>query len=295
MAEFNYKGISVKECPGGLMLSGVSDFIPSHTFTCGQCFRWHEVDEESYHGVAGGHSARISMLKDGAVELLGVTGEEFRGYWYNYLDLDTDYAAIKEAVADDGIMREAVHYGSGIRLLRQEFGETVISFIISANNNIPRISGSVEKICNRWGEPVAGTDRRAFPELQVLAQVTETELRETGVGFRDKYIKATAGALSCAETADLVSLLRQGTCGEAASCLEKCPGIGPKVAHCILLFAGIRYDVFPKDVWVLRVMKQLYPGCSDTPADIDRAVQARFGGRAGYAQQYLFHYARNNL
>ncbi len=295
MAEYLYKGINVKENPGGLVLTGVWDFAPSHTFTCGQCFRWHKVDEESFHGVAGGHSARISLLNDGSVELLGVTGEEFREYWYNYLDLGTDYGAIKEAVADDSIMREAVHYGSGIRLLGQEFGETAISFIISANNNIPRISGSVEKICHKWGRPAAGTDRRCFPELQVLAQATEAELRETGVGFRDKYIKATAETLASIETAKLVSLLRQGTWGEASSRLEKYPGIGPKVAQCILLFAGIRFDVFPKDVWVLRVMRQLYPECSDTPADIDRAVQARFGTKAGYAQQYLFYYARNNL
>lgn len=293
MAEFNYKEISVKEYPGGLVLSGVSDFIPSQTFTCGQCFRWRQVDDESYHGVAGGRAARVSMLSNGDVELCGVTAEGMDEFWYDYLDLGRDYGRIKQLITDDDIMAEAVEYGKGIRLLKQDLWETMISFIISANNNIPRISGSVEKICDHWGDSVCGTDRKSFPTADVLSKATVEGLRSMGVGFRDKYIMAVARAM--AEPGALGQLrkgLVESSSDRALQEIQQFAGIGPKVAHCILLFSGIRYDMFPKDVWVLRIMRELYPEESNTPADIDRAAIRRFGDLAGFAQQYLFYYAR---
>ena len=293
MAEFNYKGINVKEYPGGILLSGVSDFIPTHVFQCGQCFRWQQVEEESFHGIAGGKQARISMLSNGDLELSGVTPEDLDSFWHNYLDLGTDYGKIKELVTDDDIMREAIEVGKGIRLLKQDLWEMMVSFIISANNNIPRISGSVEKICNQWGDPISGTDRKSFPTAKVLSQATVDEIRSMGVGFRDKYIKAASLEMQAEGSLEaLRNELIQGDCQQALDRMLKFTGVGPKVAHCILLFTGIRYDMFPKDVWVLRVMKELYPEESNTPADIDRAVARRFGDLAGYAQQYLFYYIR---
>lgn len=243
--------------------------------------------------MAGGRQAKISMLSNGDVELLGVTAQDLDDFWHNYLDLGTDYGRIKELVTDDDIMREAVETGKGIRLLRQDLWETMVSFVISANNNIPRISGSVEKICNQWGEPIFGTERRSFPEAKVLAKATVDEIRSMGVGFRDKYIHAICKEMQVEGAVDgLKTELLQGDCNQALDRMLSFPGVGPKVANCILLFSGIRFDMFPKDVWVLRVMRELYPEESQTPADIDKAVTRRFGDKAGYAQQYLFYYIR---
>lgn len=293
MAELKYKGIDVKEYPGGILLSGVSDFIPTHVFECGQCFRWHKMDEESFSGVASGRAARISMLNNGDLELQGVCVQELDRFWYEYLDLGTDYARIKELVSDDDIMSEAVKKGQGIRLLKQDLWETTVSFIISANNNIPRISGSVEKICNRWGDIVSGTDRKSFPGPEVMAQTTADDLRSMGVGFRDKYIMEAALEMGEQGAVDLLrtQLMSQDSQHALARMLQF-KGVGPKVANCILLFSGIKFDMFPTDVWILRIMRELYPEESATPADINRAVTRRFGSLAGYAQQYLFYYAR---
>ena len=229
----------------------IEDFDCRRIFTCGQCFRWKQ-DGEWWKGVARGRQLKLrSDRESGTVTVCGEGADRFLEDWGDYFDLDTDYAGIREYLSGlDSCLKEATDYGKGIRLLRQEPFETLISFIISANNNIPRISKCIDVLCARFGD-IIGIDPDsegpvyAFPEPEKLAALTPETISEVcHAGYRSPYIVAAAR-----KYIDL---------GGDLSDPEIYPGVGPKVAACIKLFTGSDMNAFPVDVWVRRLIQELY-------------------------------------
>lgn len=243
---------------------------------CGQCFRWRRLPDGSWDGAAGG---RYLRLTEG-----GLRKDLKGGYWARYFDMETDYAAIRaELSARDPVLADAVRYAPGIRILRQEPWEALCSFILSQCNNIVRIRGLVERLCTAYGEAMPGTGgRRSFPAPEAVASAREEDLRALGLGFRAPYVLEAARRVASGAL-DLGGLARMPA-GAARERLTALPGVGPKVADCALLYGMHRMEVFPRDVWMNRAMKTLFPG--RTPE--------WFGPHAGVAQQMLFHYSRHH-
>lgn len=275
----------------GITVEGVKDFNPVHTFECGQCFRWHREADGSYTGVVGGRVANVAGTP-GKLILNNVSLDDFEQIWYDYFDLGRDYGEIKKAVAIDGVMHKAVEFGGGIRLLRQEPWETLISFILSSNNRIPRIMKIIEDISGLYGRELSYKDRRyhAFPDVQSLAACSLEQIEACRAGYRCRYIQRTAADIAAGRF-DLRKLKGLGT-AEARRYLLQLHGVGCKVADCMLLYSGIKSDVFPTDVWVRRVMEELYFKREASFSEIQQFAADCFGKYAGIAQQYLFYYAR---
>ncbi len=265
-----------------------NNFDLKQTFLCGQCFRWKENADGSFSGVAMGRRLTLSQRAD-AIALHGADPADLP-LWERYFDMDTDYGALIERFSADPILRRAAECSPGIRILRQEPFETLISFIISQNNNIPRISGIITRLCEAFGDPLGGCDPcggcdgsvYGFPSAQRLRGVTPEDLAPLRAGFRARYIcdaveKVNSGAV------DLEALYSLST-DESRAVLKTITGVGDKVADCVLLFAYHKLDAFPRDVWVKRIMSELYPN----------GLPECALGAQGVAQQYLFDYVRNN-
>lgn len=291
MEDFN--GLKIYEDKQNVKITGIRDFNPVHTFTCGQCFRWNEEEDKSFTGVARGKVVNISF-NDGVLQINNANSEDFKNIWYDYLDLGRDYGKVKEELKKDDIMAEAITYGHGIRILRQDFHETLISFIISANNKIPRIMSIVEVIAQNYGDELIMNDSSyyTFPDIAKLALATVEEMWICKGGFRCRYIVDSAAMIVSGEAG--VKALSELPTDDARSLLMKLPGVGPKVADCILLYSGIKKDVFPTDVWVKRVMEELYFKREASFKEIQQFARDKFGDNCGIAQQYLFYYAREN-
>lgn len=288
-----YRGYEIIENSSGVLVKNVRDFDPSHIFECGQCFRWNREIDGSYTGIAFGRV--INVHRDGENILINNTGaDDFKNIWYEYFDLGTDYSEIKSAVAKDDIMRRAVSYGCGMRILRQEFWETLISFIISSNNNIPRIMKIIEKLSAQCGEEINYGNKtyHTFPSAAALSNASPEEIGICRGGYRCGYISGTSAKMEIARI-DKKNLEKKST-PDARKTLLEFPGVGPKVADCVLLYSGIKFDVFPTDVWVKRVMESLYIHKPASLGKIQSFAAERFGALAGFAQQYLFYYARKN-
>lgn len=276
-----------------IIIKNIKDFEPKHIFECGQAFRWYVEEDKSYTAISSGKV--VNVKKDGeSIIFSNINRSDFNNIWYDYFDLGTDYGKIKEELSKDPILEEAIKFGEGIRILNQEPFETTISFIISANNMIPRIKKSIELISESYGEPVGmynGKEFFSFPRAEVLANVEEKELQENHkVGFRAKYIVNTSKMINEREV-DLDGLFNLST-SEAKEILMKLPGVGPKVSDCILLFSLNKNDAFPIDVWVKRVMEHFYLKEDTKLKNISKYAHEKFGELAGIAQQYLFYYAR---
>lgn len=256
-------------------------FSLKQTFECGQCFRWDACGTETYHGVAFGREVWMSLK--GSQLTVSCSKGEFEMLWRSYLDLDRDYAAIRQAVSIDEKTAQAVAYGAGIRILRQDPWETLCSFIISQCNHIPRIRRIISSLCAFCGEEIA--DRiYAFPTPEHIASFSAEELRAAiRCGYRAPYIIAAARAVAEGKL-DLAALHTLPTV-EAKQRLLALPGVGEKVASCMLLFGLGKLDAFPIDVWMRRTILTVY-GKGFDPA-------AAFGAYAGIAQQYLFYQARS--
>ncbi len=276
-----------------IRLKNIKDFEPEHIFECGQAFRWKKEKDNSYTTV---HKGRIlNVNKDnGDIILKGSNGEDFENIWYDYFDLDTDYGEIKDKLSKDIILKDAMEFGEGIRILNQDPFETTISFIISANNQIPRIKKSIKIISENYGDRIGeynGEEYFSFPSVEILSKVKQEELKEIAkVGFRDKYIVNSSNMILNKEV-DLYNLFNLNT-NEATIELKKLAGVGPKVANCILLFSLKKSESFPVDVWVKRIMEYFYFKEDTKPAVISKFAEEQFGNLGGYAQQYLFYYAR---
>jgi N-glycosylase/DNA lyase len=278
----------------GILVKNAKDFEPRHVFECGQCFRWKAMPGGSYSGVAGGRALRVKKVGNDIL-LEGTDERNFHEYWAGYFDLSRDYGAIKETLSRDPVLKRAVEYGSGIRILKQDVWETLVSFIISANNRIPRIMSTIERMCQSFGERKEqnGETYFDFPAPGRLAAMDEKDLRGCGCGFRAKYVLKAARIVSEGR-ADLYSLENADT-EDARDALLYFPGVGPKVADCIMLFSMAKFDAFPVDVWVKRVMEHYYLKRETPLAQIRRLACERFGPLAGVAQQYLFYYARGTM
>ena len=235
---------------------------------------------------------------DKVLRIYGSSMEDYEGIWKLYLDMDNDYGLIKQSVIKaDGALKTAVDEKSGIHILNQDFFETLISFIVSQNKSIPQIKQCVKNISHRFGDEVIGYNGEAFyvfPDVQRLHDATEEELRECKVGFRAPYIKnATEAVYSGAVTKEKLDEL---DIAQARELLMTIKGVGEKVANCVLLFGLGRREAFPVDVWMKRIMEQMYFDGKDTKKqDIEAFAVNKFGDLGGYAQQYLFDYARTTL
>lgn len=288
-----YKGFSVIEEKGRVIIDDVKDFDPIHVFECGQCFRWIKQKDGSYTGVVRGKVANVSFIS-GKLIIDNSNFQEFSDIWFDYFDLGTDYSRIKEKLCVDDIMREAIKYGQGIRILKQELWETLISFIISANNRIPRIMKSIDILSYEFGKEISYNSKSyyTFPGVEALSSSSVDQLEICKGGFRCKYIYNTANIIK--QGSVNLQILDKVSTDEARTELTKLHGVGNKVADCTLLFSGTKHDVFPTDVWVKRVMEELYFKREASFKEIQEFAKDYFGEFTGLAQQYLFYYARGN-
>lgn len=259
-------------------------FNPIDTFECGQCFRWN-LKDGVYTGVSGG---RVCKVKNRDFEF-SPSDEE---YWNKYFAFNVDYADIqKRLLKADNTLKPCIDFGSGIRILKQDIWETIVSFIISANNNIPRIKKIIETLCHMYGEEIVfdGDIYYAFPSPKRLALLLQEDLAPLRAGYRDKYILDAAAKVASGEV-DINSLYSMSD-EDARKTLMKIKGVGRKVADCILLFSLGRFSVFPADVWIKRILNNIYNIENDKIIDF---VTQKYGALAGYAQQYLYYYYRSN-
>ena len=255
---------------------GAECFSLAETLDCGQAFRWSEQDGV-WQAVVGNKLRRISQEGD-TITIFDCDKEEFETFYTPYFDLDRDYGEIVKAVSQNEFFMKAVAAAGGIRILRQDPWETLCSFIISQNNNIPRIKGIIDRLCENFGEKTCGG--YTFPSAEKIAALSLEDLSPLRSGFRAKYILDAARKFASGEvSADRINAL---STDEARAELMKIYGVGEKVADCTLLFGFGRIDAFPKDVWIKRAMAVLFDGVLP-----ECAVPF-----AGIAQQYLFHYAR---
>ena len=289
----------IEKTKDGVAIRNVKDFNLFHIFECGQCFRWLPDNDGGYRGVAFNRIVSVKYDPERLVlTLIGSDENDFNNIWKKYFDLDTDYASIKNNFSlKDKYMRASVDFGQGIRNLKQEPFETLISFIISANNNIPRIRKCIENLSKTYGDPIFNNDKisgYSFPSPDILANCTEQEISDCcKAGYRCKYIiEASKQYLN--EPID-VKHLGEISKEEARKEISKYMGVGPKVADCILLFTGARRDVFPVDVWVSKLMNALYVPDIKGRKEIEKYACEYFGENAGIAQQYLFYYAREHF
>ena len=295
----------------------VKDFDLRQTLECGQCFNFEKLDENEYLVIAKGKLLHV-MQEDDGLYFFDVDVKDLRHIWVPYFDLDRDYTAIKNDIVDaDPKLKPIVQKYYGIHILNQDFEETLISFIISQNKNIPQIKRSVRDLCQRFGEPIGeydGVEYRSFPDLEALKKITEEEFREIKTGFRAPYLIDAVRRLAVDGPDRLIGdELKNLSSGEARERLMQIKGVGEKVANCVLLFGlGFR-EAFPVDVWIARVMEELYhdemaafvsennkdskgkksgTDVKISRPDIEEFGMKKFGKWGGYAQQYLFMYAR---
>ena len=298
---------------------GVKDFNLDHIFDCGQCFRWSRQPDGSYTGIAMGKPVNVSLKEVPAGEGSGAdvsaepdgctsprldlvidncSADDFEKIWRSYLDLDRDYGAIKSTLSEsDEVMAKAISGGAGIRILKQELWETMVSFIISQNNNIPRIKGCIEKLARLFGEPAGeygGVEYYNVPSPEVMAELTAEDPAPVRLGYRAPYLVETAKQVVAKGGIDAVAaeLAAAGTPEEACEYLRGFQGVGPKVASCIALFGLGRLEAFPIDVWVRRVMNRLYGIDEKDIKGMNAYAAEHFGVNGGIAQQYLFYYIR---
>lgn len=280
------------------IIKNCKSFKVKDIFECGQCFRWNEEPDGSYTGIFGHNVLNVKEEKD--IVITGICNGDIEDICKNYFDLDRNYEEIKETLSliDDN-MKESIKYGEGIRILNQDLWEMIISFIISANNNIPRIKGIIERMSAKYGQEIKfrGTSYYTFPTIDELSQASVKDLKDLGLGFRDRYVYETTKKIK--EGKINLENLKQEPTNEVRKQLLTLTGVGPKVADCIMLFSTLeRFDVFPVDVWVRRVMNDLYIHNEDetkvNKKQIQEIARDKFGALEGIAQQYLFYWKRES-
>lgn len=274
------------------VINNVEDFNITHILECGQCFRWHKEDDGSYTGVINYGVINVSENEKNDVcftyEFLNGTRKNIE----EYFDLDRNYSNIKKVISlNDETMESAIKYGYGIRILRQDAWEMLISYIISAANNIPRISKTIENISKEYGRKITFNNKEyyLFPTPKELSKASIEDFRRLNLGFRDKYVYGAVQDV-VSGTVDLEKI-NQLKYKEAKKELMKIKGVGSKVADCILLFSMNKIEAFPIDTWIKKVMTELY-STQNSLKDIEKCATERFGEYAGIAQQYLFYYMR---
>ena len=274
---------SVTEKDNYIEISGLDRFSIDKIFDCGQCFRFDPVGD-GIEGVAFGKILRFEQETADKVKIYGIKKTDFDETFCRYLALDEDYSAVDSDIITrlkgDITIKEAIKYGRGIRILRQDRWEALCSFIISQNNNIPRIKKIIENMSREFGEKIDET-HYAFPTAESLYNAGVDKIFELKTGFRAKYIYDAAEKVVTGKI-DLLSVDKMTT-DEALEYLMQIKGVGLKVASCALLFGFNKTDAFPVDVWVKRVLEKYYPDGLDL---------TNLGAYAGMIQQYLFYYER---
>lgn len=264
---------------GNVIIKNAVNFDLAQTLDCGQAFRFRENEDGSWTGIA--YKKEITLKKDNEdIILIGTTKEDFLNIWQSYFDLERNYAEIIATVSQNEIIKTAAEYGNGIRILRQEPWEALCSFIISQNNNIPRIKGIIERLCEGFGEKVG--NGYSFPDAKTVSKLSLEDLAPLRSGFRAKYILDAAKKVASGEI-NLIEIANDDyiTAGEK---LMKISGVGPKVSDCALLFGFGKIEAFPRDVWIKRAMDKLFGG------ELPECALSY----AGIVQQYIFYYAREN-
>ena len=281
-----------------LVIDKINEFELKDIFDCGQCFRWNQNDDGSYTGVIKNGVLKVNC-DSSKIYFSGLLDDDISKVVYKYFDLNRDYSKITKQLSKiDKNMEASVKYGKGIRILNQDLWETIISFIISANNNIPRIKGIIEKISKKYGKKISfeGEDYYLFPTAEDLKDVSVSEFRACGLGFRDIRLYETVHLVLDGKF-DLEGLEKLDT-KSARDKLLTLSGVGPKVADCILLFSTLkRFDIFPIDVWIRRVMNDLYIHNPKEDKVSKKAIYElatqKYGDLSGIAQQYLFYWKRD--
>ena len=276
----------------------IKSFNLEHIFECGQCFRWNKEQNGSYTGVFKNNVLNVKM-ENNQIIFQGICEEDIKKTVEEYFDLKRDYEKIKKSLSKiDEPLKTSIEYGSGIRLLNQDLWETIISFIISANNNIPRIKEIIERLSKQYGKAIIWNEKTyyTFPTVEELSKASVEDLRKLGLGFRDQRVYETT-KLILTKQVNLEELETKKSSEEIREILLTLPGVGPKVADCIMLFSTLKcLDVFPIDVWVRRVMNELYfklPEESKLKREqIEALAKEKYGDLAGIAQQYLFYWKR---
>ena len=241
------------------ILENCNSFEPVHIFECGQCFRWNKEENGSYSGVFKNNVLNVKK-ENNKIIFKGICEGDIEEVCRDYFDLDRDYDEIKLKLSRiDNYLKESIKYGSGIRILNQDLWETIISFIISANNNIPRIKGIIDRISKKYGNKIeySGREYYTFPDMESLGKASVEDLRALGLGFRDKRIYETT-KMFLEKKITLEELESENDTEALKEKLLTLSGVGEKVADCIMLFSLKKFNVFPIDVWVRRVMNDLY-------------------------------------
>ena len=280
------------------ILKNVKSFKLKDIFECGQCFRWNIQNDGSYIGIFKNNVLKVSQ-KENDIIFEGMCENKIDDVVTNYFDLNRDYEKIKNKLSKiDENLKKSIEYGEGIRILNQDLWETIISFIISANNNIPRIKGIIERLSKKYGNKITYKNETyyTFPTPEQLRDVNVQDYRSLGLGFRDIRLYETTKMI-LEKQINLDELKKNANTQEVRNELLTLSGVGPKVADCILLFSDLkRFDVFPIDVWVRRVMNDLYIKNPDekqvSKKQIEKLAEEKFGDYAGLAQQYLFYWRR---
>jgi len=261
-----------------IKLEDIKDFDLKATFLSGQCFRWREINLNKFIGIVKNNIVTITM-EGTDLYIDGITDKEFKDFYKHYFDFDRDYDIIKSELSLDNVMREAITFSPNIKVLNQDFWETLCSYVISQNNNIPRIMSIIDKLCREFGTKL-GNEHYSFPSARVLSKLTLQEIDVIKSGFRGKYILDAANKVN--DGIIDISAIQPMSLDESRTYLMQIKGVGPKVAECTLLYGAGKLDAFPIDVWMKRAISHLYP--NGIPEIVTK--------NAGIAQLYIFNYSR---
>lgn len=287
--------MELREDNGNIIIENITDFSISQTLECGQCFHFYKIGEEEYIVIAYDKMLHIRQ-EESTLIFYNTNLYEYKEVWEKYFDLNRDYSAIKKYLIDrDKTLIPAIEDKYGIRILNQEFSETLMSFIISQTKQIPQIKQVVKSISDRFGKPVGEYDNvkyYAFPDIDALKKITKEEFLECKAGFRAEYLVEAAKFLKYEMNEEY---FKKFTYEEAKKELTSIKGVGEKVANCVLLFALGYRNAFPVDVWIKRTMEDLYFHKEAKAADIQKFGEDLFGEYGGYAQQYLFYFGKTSL
>lgn len=279
--------LAFNDC-GYYIIADSRNFSVPATLTSGQCFRWSEFDGRLC-GTAFGRYVEIEQKDDG-LTIYGADRNEYEKIWRGYLDMDRDYEEIRRIVTEiEPRLADSAEYAAGVHILSQEPWEALCSFVISQNNNIPRIRGIISKLCLNYGEPAVNAEFAreesagyAFPTAQALATVPEETFKKFGCGYRASYLTEVSRRVANGEID--FEYIKKAPINEARKLLLSLKGVGPKVAECALLYGFGRLECFPVDVWIRRALESEFTGGTDL-------IGSRY---AGVAQQYIFEYIRRN-
>ncbi len=262
-----------------IYIENIANFNLEQTLDCGQAFRWSQNENGVWSGIAFGKYIELYQ-NENSIVISNTNKKDFLDIWQNYFDLNRNYSEIIKEISSDDTVAKAANFSGGIRLLNQEPWEALCSFIISQNNNIPRIKGIIERLCENFGTKIDGGF--AFPSADVIAKLTIDDLSVIRSGFRAKYILDAAQKVTSSEIE--LEELKHTDYDTAREKIMTIKGVGPKVADCVLLYGLEHKNAFPRDVWINRALEQLFDG----------KIPDCVGNYGGIVQQYIFHYIRNN-